>query len=86
MGISGKNSKKRDRQAGEKTLDLPARSRFGEGRAQPLSRRTLFYWSLSGYLSAYGLPIPVCRKPVNEKLGILEQCNKILHYQGKSSI
>jgi hypothetical protein len=24
------------RQAGEKVLDLPARSRFGEGRAEPL--------------------------------------------------
>ena len=37
MGISTRNSKKRDRQTGEKALDLPARSRFGEGRAQPLS-------------------------------------------------
>jgi hypothetical protein len=37
MGISGRNSKKRDRQTGEKALDLPARSRFGEGRAQPLN-------------------------------------------------
>jgi hypothetical protein len=40
MGISGRNSKKRDRQTGEKALDLPARSRFGEGRAQPLNHET----------------------------------------------
>jgi len=40
MGISAGNSKKRDRQTGEKALDLPARSRFGEGRAQPFIRET----------------------------------------------
>ena len=32
-----KESVKWNRQAGEKALDLPARSRFGEGRAEPLS-------------------------------------------------
>jgi hypothetical protein len=40
MGKSGRNSEKRDRQTGEKALDLPARSRLGEGRAQPLNHET----------------------------------------------
>ena len=40
MEIHGRNPKKRDRQAGEKALDLPARSRFGEGRTQPFTYGT----------------------------------------------
>jgi hypothetical protein len=43
LGKGAEDSEKRNRQAGEKALDLPARSRFGEGRAEPLdnSIRTL---------------------------------------------
>jgi hypothetical protein len=35
LGKGAEDSEKRNRQAGEKALDLPARSRFGEGRAEP---------------------------------------------------
>ena len=37
LGKGAEDSGKRNRQAGEKALDLPARSRFGEGRAEPLN-------------------------------------------------
>ena len=40
MEKGSRNSKKRNRRTGEKALDLPARSRFGEGRAQPLNHET----------------------------------------------
>ena len=37
LGKGEEDSEKRNRQAGEKALDLPARSRFGGGRAKPLN-------------------------------------------------
>jgi hypothetical protein len=40
MGKGGRNLEKRDRQTGEKALDLPARSRLGEGRTQPFDHET----------------------------------------------
>jgi hypothetical protein len=36
------DSEKRNKQAGEKALDLPARSRFGEGRAEPSNDWIMF--------------------------------------------
>jgi hypothetical protein len=42
MGKGGRNLEKRDRQTGEKALDLPARSPAlrDEGRAQPFDHET----------------------------------------------
>jgi len=41
VGKGAEDCKKRNKQAGEKALDLPARSRFGEGRAEPLTNYIL---------------------------------------------